>query len=103
MTNISGEAFDHVVVTRFSAVFYEGQEPASDDWLFYRLGFFYDALVASMAAQKGDVDFTWLVYFDDRCSAEFRAAIDDITDGTFVPVWTHALFAGDLPGRVAAH
>lgn len=89
--------FDHFVITRFSATFFDGQEPAEEDWLFYRLGFFYDALVPSVAGQVGAGEFTWFVYFDDRCSAEFRAAVEEMAAGVFVPIWTHVPFGRHLP------
>ena len=65
-----------------------GGEPASEEWLRYRLGFFYDATYPSVVSQSAD-DFTWLVLFDDRCSDEFREDIESIAEDVFTPVWSH--------------
>lgn len=93
--------FDHVLLTRFSAVLVPGAEPAGADWLRYRLGFFYDACYASVTRQRG-ADFSWLVLFDDRCPDEFRADVEDLAEGAFVPVWTHEPFRRDsFAGAVA--
>ncbi|SDB79886.1 Putative rhamnosyl transferase [Raineyella antarctica] len=82
-------AFDHFLLTRFSAVLSPGAPPPAEEWLDYRLGFFYDVTYPSVRAQRG-ADATWLVIFDDRCSPEFRATVEDLAaDGTFVPLWTH--------------
>ncbi len=86
--------FDHVLLTRFSAVLAPGAEPAGEEWLRYRLGFFYDATYPSVSSQSV-ADFTWLVLFDDRCSEEFRADIESIAEGVFTPVWSHEPFRRD--------
>lgn len=87
--------FDHVLLTRFSAVVSEDGEPAGEDWLYYRLGFFIDATLPSVASQTTR-DFTWLVLFDDRCSDTFRADVEELAAGHFTPVWTHERFRRDL-------
>ncbi len=93
-------AFDHFLLTRFSAVLAPHAPPAQEAWLRYRLGFFYDAALPSVAAQR-DAAFTWLVLFDDRCPDGFRAAVEDLAaDGTFTPVWSHEHFRRDT---FAAH
>ena len=67
-----------------------------------RLGFFYDATYPSVLSQTTR-DFDWLVLFDDRCSEEFRAEVEELADGVFTPVWTHADFRRDsFAGPVAA-
>ena len=71
-----------------------GGEPAGEEWLRYRLGFFYDATYPSVISQSVD-DFTWLVLFDDRCSDEFREDIESIAEDVFTPVWSHELFRRD--------
>jgi hypothetical protein len=86
--------FDHVLLTRFSAVLAPGAEPAAEEWLRYRLGFFYDATYPSVISQSVD-DFTWLVLFDDRCSDAFREDIEGIAEDVFTPVWSHELFRRD--------
>jgi hypothetical protein len=86
--------FDHVLLTRFSAVLAPGGEPAGEGWLRYRLGFFYDATYPSVISQSVD-DFTWLVLFDDRCSDEFRGDIESLAEGVFTPVWSHERFRRD--------
>ena len=89
---MSGAAeFDHVLLTRFSAVFAAGAEPAGEDWLRYRLAFFYDATYPSVLSQTNR-DFEWLVLLDDRCSEEFREDIESIAEDAFTPVWSHAPF-----------
>lgn len=80
--------FDHYLLTRFSAVFGQG-EPAQEEWLRYRLGFFIDACWSSVLGQQGASDFTWLVLFDDRCPDSFRADVESLADGAFTPLWTH--------------
>jgi hypothetical protein len=83
--------FDHVVLTRFSAVHVAGQAPMPDDLLRYRLGFFREACVPSVRAQT-EPDFRWLVFLDDRCPDDFRAEMEDLATGVFEPVWGHRLF-----------
>jgi hypothetical protein len=95
-------AFDHVLLTRFSAVLVPGAAPAGEEWLRYRLGFFYDATYASVVSQTVD-DFTWLVLFDDRCGDEFREDVESIAEGVFTPIWSHEQFRRDsFAGPVAA-
>ena len=86
--------FDHVLLTRFSAVMAPGADPASEEWLRYRLAFFDEVTYPSVLSQSTR-DFTWLVLFDDRCSADFRADIEYLAEDVFVPVWTHADFRRD--------
>ncbi|MFB9732041.1 glycosyltransferase [Ornithinimicrobium kibberense] len=90
--------FDHVLLTRFSAVLDPAGRPPDEDWLHYRLGFFYDACLPSVAGQQG-ADFTWLVMLDDRCPDDFRATVDELAEGTFTPVWTHERFRRDSFAR----
>jgi len=95
--------FDHFVVTRFSAVFTDEHPPPDPAWLRYRLAFFVEACRASMSRQSGSPEFRWLVFFDDRCDAEFRADVDELAEGVFEPIWTHEVFwAGILPREIAA-
>ncbi len=84
--------FDHLVLTRFSAILPGQTEPLPEDWLRYRLQFFYDTAYPSLAAQQGAARFQWLVFFDDRCSAAFRAEVQELSAGVFEPVWTHEPF-----------
>ncbi|NCD16924.1 MAG: hypothetical protein EOL91_06360 [Actinobacteria bacterium] len=87
--------FDHFLLTRFSAVLAPGAPPASEDWLYYRLGFFVDAAHPSVVAQR-DAAFTWLVLFDDRCSDAFRSDVEMLAaDGSFIPMWSHHPFRRD--------
>ncbi len=87
--------FDHVLLTRFSAVFDGAAPPASEDWLYYRLGFFVDAALPSVTGQRGAA-FTWLVLFDDRCPDSFRAEVEALAaDGSFTPLWSHEPFRRD--------
>ena len=95
-------AFDHVLLTRFSAVLAPGAAPAGEEWLRYRLGFFYDATYPSVVSQTVD-DFTWLVLFDDRCGDEFREDVESIAEDVFTPIWSHEQFRRDsFAGPVAA-
>lgn len=80
---------DHALLTRFSAVLDPGAPPPTEDWLFYRLGFFVDACLPSVLSQQGAAPFTWLVLLDDRCSDDFRAEVTRLSEGAFTPVWTH--------------
>ena len=89
-----GERFDHVLLTRFSAVLSPGGPPPDEDWLFYRLGFFYDACLPSVQGQRG-AKASWLILFDDRCSADFRREVETLADGAFTPLWTHEAFRRD--------
>jgi hypothetical protein len=92
--------FDHVLLPRFSAVLVPGGPPADEDWLWYRLGFFVDAALPSVAGQRGAAPFEWLVLFDDRCPDDFRAAVEDLAaGGTFTPLWTHAPYGSGLFAR----
>ncbi len=86
--------FDHLLLTRFSAVFGHHLEPASEEWLRYRLAFFYDACYSSVCQQL-DAEFEWLVLFDDRCPEGFRADVETLAEGVFTPVWTHEAFRRD--------
>ena len=98
---VGAPAFDHVLLTRFSAVLARGAEPAGEEWLRYRLGFFYDATYPSVSSQSV-AGFTWLVLFDDRCSDEFREDIESIAEGVFTPVWSHEVFRRDTFAEPAA-
>ena len=71
-----------------------GGEPAREEWLRYRLGFFYDATYPSVLSQSVDA-FTWLVLFDDRCVDGFREDVESIAEGVFTPVWSHEQFRRD--------
>ncbi|MEO7070279.1 MAG: glycosyltransferase [Nostocoides sp.] len=94
-------AFDHVLLTRFSAVTHPEAPPMPEEWLRYRLGFFYDACYPSVTRQQA-AEFSWLVLFDDRCSDAFRADIEDLAEGAFTPLWTHEPFRRDsFAGPVA--
>ena len=84
--------FDHVLLTRFSAVLFPGQEAPEEDWLYYRLGFFYDACLPSVRSQRGAQPFQWFVMLDDRCSDGFREEVEQLADCTFTPIWTHEPF-----------
>lgn len=88
-------AFDHVLLTRFSAVLMQDAPPAPAAWLRYRLGFFYDACLPSVQAQRGMRPFQWLVLFDDRCGDDFRETVTELAEGTFTPIWTHQVFRRD--------
>lgn len=88
----TSESFDHIVITQFSAVFAPDAEPASQEWCWYRLAIFRKLLCPSMRSQSGAAPFTWLVYFDERCSSGFRAAVDELAAGLFVPIWTHDVY-----------
>jgi hypothetical protein len=83
--------FDHVLLTRFSAVLRPGAPPADPAWLRYRLGFFYDACYASVSRQR-DADFDWLVLLDDRCPDDVRADVEDLAQGVFTPLWSREPF-----------
>jgi hypothetical protein len=84
-------AFDHVLLTRFSAVLLPDAPPPDPEWLWYRLQFFYDVTWPSVRSQTTR-DFGWLVLFDDRCDDDFRANVEELADGTFTPLWSHEPF-----------
>lgn len=63
-----------------------------EDWLRYRLQFFYDTAYPSLTAQRGAAPFRWLVFLDDRCRDGFRAEVEELAVGAFEPVWTHEQF-----------
>ena len=86
--------FDHLVLTRFSAVRRGQVEPMPPEWLTYRLGFFYDACHPSLTRQVGGAPFRWLVFLDDRCPDDFREQVEDLAHGAFEPVWGHEDFHG---------
>lgn len=90
--------FDHFLLTRFSAVFAQG-EPAQEEWLRYRLGFFVDACWSSVLGQQGAPDFTWLVLFDDRCPDGFRADVESLAAGAFTPIWSHEQWSPSIFAR----
>lgn len=101
------QPFDHVLLTRFSAVLFPGQEPAEEDWLYYRLGFFVDACLPSVLSQRGAQPFDWLVLLDDRCSDGFRTDVEELAAGAFTPLWSHEpfrrhSFAADVARRSRA-
>ncbi len=87
--------FEHVLLTRFSAVLRPGLPPQDEDWLYYRLGFFVDACLPSVLSQRGARPFSWLVMFDDRCSDGFRAEVESLARGAFTPLWTREPFRRD--------
>ncbi len=91
---VPAREFDHVLLTRFSAVIVPGAEPAGEEWLRYRLGFFDDVTYPSVISQTTR-DFTWLVLFDDRCSEEFRKDVEYLAEDVFTPIWTHEDFRRD--------
>lgn len=93
--------FDHLLLTRFSAVLHPGAEPAAAPWLRYRLGFFYDACYSSVVGQR-DAEFDWLVLLDDRCPDDFRAEIEELAEGVFRPLWTHEVFRRDTFAPIVA-
>lgn len=102
MTAGGTRPFDHFLLTRFSAVLNPAAPPVGEDWLAYRLGFFFDACLPSVTHQQG-ADFTWLVLFDDRCSDEFRDQVEQLAKGAFTPIWTHEPFRRDsFASHVAA-
>lgn len=90
--------FDHYLLTRFSAAFTPG-EPAQEEWLRYRLGFFVDACWSSVLGQQGASDFTWLVLFDDRCPDDFRADVESLAAGAFTPIWSHEPWSPSIFAR----
>lgn len=90
-THAAAHGVDHVVVTNFSAPLVEGGESPDPERLWYSLGFFFDACMPSVASQR-DVEFSWLVWFDDRCDEDFRDEIERIADGVFSPIWGHRPF-----------
>jgi hypothetical protein len=94
------QQFEHYLLTRFSAAF-SPDVPAQEEWLRYRLGFFVDACWSSVRSQQG-ADFTWLVLFDDRCSDDFRADVESLAEGTFVPVWSRERWSPSIFGRAIA-
>jgi len=95
--------FDHFLLTRFSAVLVPSGPPADEEWLWYRLGFFVDAALPSVAGQRGAAPFRWLVLLDDRCPDDFRSQVEELAaDGTFTPLWTHEPYRPGLFARAAA-
>lgn len=89
-------SFDHCLLTRFSAVMAPGAPPADEDWLWYRLGFFVDAALPSVAGQRGAAPFEWLVLLDDRCPDDFRTQVQELAaGGAFTPLWSHEPFRRD--------
>ncbi|SFI55755.1 MULTISPECIES: glycosyltransferase [Microbacterium] len=79
-------SFDHVILTRYSVAFAADQEPADDDWLAYRWGFFRDACASSLATQSVR-NVTWLVFFDARSPEWLREEVAELSPGPFTPVW----------------
>lgn len=92
---------DHLLLTRFSAVFRGGLPPAEDEWLWSRLELFERVCLPSVTAQTAPV--TWLVFFDDRCPDGFRGRVETLAGDTFVPVWTHERFATAGPAAAGEH
>ena len=93
--------FDHLVLTRFSAVRRGQVEPMPPEWLTYRLGFFFDACHPSLTRQVGAAPFRWLVFLDDRCPDTFRDDVEELALGAFEPVWGHEDFHGvELPRAI---
>lgn len=84
--------FDHIVITRFSAVFTAEQPPPSREWLEYRLAFFVEATCSSLERQRPSREYRWMVFFDDRCDADFKQRVESLSEGLFEPVWTHENF-----------
>ncbi len=104
-------AFDHVLLTRFSAVLVPDAPPPTPEWLWYRLQFFYDVTWPSVRSQTTR-DFRWLVMLDDRCEDDFRENVEELAEDTFTPIWTHEPFVRDsfagpvldlLDGSAAPH
>jgi hypothetical protein len=93
-SQVPAREFDHFLLTRFSAVLSPGAPPAGEEWLRYRLAFFYDATYPSVLSQTTR-DFEWLVLLDDRCSDEFREDVEALAEDVFTPIWTHADFRRD--------
>lgn len=89
-----GAPFDHFLLTRFSAVMAPDASPATQDWLYYRLGFFVDAALPSVLSQRR-AHFTWMLLLDDRCPAGFREDIEELAQDAFTPIWTHEPFRRD--------
>ena len=88
-------AFDHFLLTRFSAALYPGAPIPTAEWLWYRLDFFFDVTYPTVRAQEG-APFRWLVLFDERCPDDFRSTVADLAgDGTFLPLWTREPFRRD--------
>lgn len=85
--------FDHVILTRFSVTF-TAQQPAPDDaWLRYRLAFFIEACLASMARQS-ESHFDWLVFLDERTPQWLRDEMSALSaDGLFEPVCIRGPFS----------
>ncbi len=84
-------AFDHVLLTRFSAVLVPDAPPPDPEWLWYRLQFFYDVTWPSVRSQTTR-DFDWVVLLDDRCEDDFRTNVEELAEGTFTPLWSHETF-----------
>lgn len=93
--------FDHLILTRFSAVVVDDQPPPLPEWLDYRWEFFVQACVPSIQSQTSR-DFRWLVWFDDRCPDDFREDVEELAVGAFEPIWTHTNFWEDLAPQVAS-
>lgn len=87
-----GAEVDHVVLTRFSVLIRGQTQLMPDEWLRYRLGFFYDTAYPSLTRQRDAAPFTWLVFCDERCPDDVRATIEDLAVGAFTPVWTRQPF-----------
>ena len=80
------DVFRHVILTRFSVRFTGSQEPPSEEWLRYRLGFFAEGTAASMRAQRTRPD-RWLVFCDADSPGWLREALEELGEGLFDVVW----------------
>jgi hypothetical protein len=100
---VEGEARDvgQVVLTNVSAPWADGAPVLDPEVLWYRLGFFYDACLPSVSGQR-DAEFTWLVWFDDRCEPDVREEVERISAGVFTPVWGHRLFDAESVAEAVA-
>lgn len=99
---VAEQQFDHFVISRFSVVFDPDQPPMPREWLDFRLSIFTALACASLSRQIGDPTFRWLVFFDDRVDADFRATVEELAEGLFEPVFTHQLWQASMVQRAVA-
>jgi hypothetical protein len=92
--------FEHFLLTRFSVRFTAEQPSQPREWLEYRLAFFRELAYESVTHQVGAPPFRWLVFLDAQREPWFEAAIDELAEGVFEPVWIERPFFEEVREQV---